>query len=190
MRARWSPGRRTAASVLFSANLGKDWERDRQRARSIASSIDGGAPVALTTRKGPDSSPVVSPDGRQIAYVGYDDDGSATRHPALRDEPRRLQHTRPHRRPRPRGDQPGLVVPTAALSTSSTTNMAAIASRASGSTARSATSQPASPAAASIGPIAAASSACRATAELRSPSAIPARPSDIALAIGREPCAS
>ena len=28
---------------------------------------------ALTDRKGPDRSPRVSPDGEQIAYVGYDD---------------------------------------------------------------------------------------------------------------------
>ena len=45
----------------------------RCRAKSIASSIDGGAPVALTSRDGPDNSPVVSPDGRYIAWVGFDD---------------------------------------------------------------------------------------------------------------------
>src|SRR5262249_47625459 len=39
--------------------------------------IDGGAPVALTTRKGPDASPAVSPDGRLVAYVGYDQDDRA-----------------------------------------------------------------------------------------------------------------
>ena len=27
----------------------------------------------LTTRDGPDNSPVVSPDGRKIAYLGFDD---------------------------------------------------------------------------------------------------------------------
>src|SRR5262249_26472013 len=32
-----------------------------------------GAIKALTDRKGPDDSPVVSPDGRHIAYVGFDD---------------------------------------------------------------------------------------------------------------------
>jgi len=29
--------------------------------------------VALTDRKGPDQSPAISPDGRQIAYTGFDD---------------------------------------------------------------------------------------------------------------------
>jgi dipeptidyl aminopeptidase/acylaminoacyl peptidase len=70
----WTPDSR---SVLFSANLNKDWERDVTEAEIYRVSIDGGAPVAITTRKGPDLQPVVSPDGRQIAYVGYDEVGKA-----------------------------------------------------------------------------------------------------------------
>jgi len=70
----WTPDSR---SVLFSANLGKDWERNVTEAEIYRVSIDGGQPVALTSRKGPDLSPAVSPDGRQIAYVGYDDEGRA-----------------------------------------------------------------------------------------------------------------
>jgi dipeptidyl aminopeptidase/acylaminoacyl peptidase len=70
----WTPDSR---SVLFSANLGKNWERDPGESEIYRLSIDGGAPVALTTRKGPDFSPAVSPNGRQIAYVGYDEDGRA-----------------------------------------------------------------------------------------------------------------
>ena len=67
----WTPDGR---SILFSANLSPNW----QRAPLIQSdvyriSIDGGAPVALTSREGPDDSPAVSPDGRQIAWVGFDD---------------------------------------------------------------------------------------------------------------------
>jgi dipeptidyl aminopeptidase/acylaminoacyl peptidase len=70
----WTPDSR---SVLFSANLSKDWERNVNEAEIYRVSIDGGAPVALTNRKGPDVQPAVSPDGRLIAYVGFDDVGHA-----------------------------------------------------------------------------------------------------------------
>ena len=66
----WTPDGR---AILFSAQLGKDWEREPLNSEVYRVSIDGGAPVALTSRFGPDNSPVVSPDGRQIAYVGFDD---------------------------------------------------------------------------------------------------------------------
>jgi dipeptidyl aminopeptidase/acylaminoacyl peptidase len=66
----WTPDSR---SVLFSADLNKNWEREPQESEIYRLSIDGGTPVALTSRKGPDNSPVVSPDGRMVAYTGYDD---------------------------------------------------------------------------------------------------------------------
>lgn len=64
-------------SILFSADLSKNWEREPNESEIYRVSIAGGAPVALTSRKGPDQSPAVSPDGRMIAYVGFDDDGRA-----------------------------------------------------------------------------------------------------------------
>jgi dipeptidyl aminopeptidase/acylaminoacyl peptidase len=70
----WTPDSR---AVLFSANLGKDWERNLNEAEIYRVSVDGGQPVALTSRKGPDFQPAVSPDGRLIAYVGFDDIGHA-----------------------------------------------------------------------------------------------------------------
>jgi dipeptidyl aminopeptidase/acylaminoacyl peptidase len=66
----WTPDGR---SILFSANLSQDWEREPVNSEIYRVSIDGGAPVALTSRDGPDNSPVVSPNGRMIAYVGFDD---------------------------------------------------------------------------------------------------------------------
>jgi dipeptidyl aminopeptidase/acylaminoacyl peptidase len=70
----WTPDSR---SLLFSANLNKDWERNLNEAEVYRVSIDGGAPVALTNRKGPDIQPNVSRDGRMVAYVGFDDVGHA-----------------------------------------------------------------------------------------------------------------
>ncbi|MFL6784964.1 MAG: LpqB family beta-propeller domain-containing protein [Sphingomicrobium sp.] len=67
----WTPDSR---AVVFSANLNKDWERNQNESEVYRVAIDGGTPVALTGRKGPDGQPAVSPDGRLIAYVGYDDD--------------------------------------------------------------------------------------------------------------------
>ncbi len=36
-------------------------------------SLADGTAKALTTRKGPDNAPVISPDGKRIAYTGFDD---------------------------------------------------------------------------------------------------------------------
>jgi dipeptidyl aminopeptidase/acylaminoacyl peptidase len=66
----WTPDGR---AILFSADLSKDWARDPVESEVYRVSIDGGAPVALTDRDGPDNAPTVSPDGRHIAYIGFDD---------------------------------------------------------------------------------------------------------------------
>ena len=59
-------------SVLFGVNRG-DVEKDAFNSEVWEFSIADGAARALTSRKGPDYSPKVSPDGRQIAYLGFDD---------------------------------------------------------------------------------------------------------------------
>jgi dipeptidyl aminopeptidase/acylaminoacyl peptidase len=66
----WTPDSR---SIIFSANLSPNWQREALQSEVYRISIDGGPPVALTSRFGPDNSPVVSPDGRMIAWVGFDD---------------------------------------------------------------------------------------------------------------------
>ena len=68
----WTPDSR---AILFGANLSAGWERDLNEAEIYRVSIDGGTPAALTSRKGPDFAPVVSPDGRYIAYLAADDLG-------------------------------------------------------------------------------------------------------------------
>lgn len=60
-------------TLYFSGNRSPDWENDPQDAEIYALDIASGAITALTDRDGPDASPVVSPDGSKIAYVGFDD---------------------------------------------------------------------------------------------------------------------
>jgi dipeptidyl aminopeptidase/acylaminoacyl peptidase len=60
-------------SLVFSANRGPDWERDPQESDVFSVDVASGKLAQLTTRDGPDNSPVVSPDGRKIAYLGFDD---------------------------------------------------------------------------------------------------------------------
>jgi dipeptidyl aminopeptidase/acylaminoacyl peptidase len=69
-RMSWSADSR---SILFSANRGPDWERDPLNNDIFQVSVLDGTLVQLTHRAGPDEQPVVSPDGRQIAYLGFDD---------------------------------------------------------------------------------------------------------------------
>ena len=66
----WSPD---SATLYLSANRGPDWQREAADSEVYALDARSGALTALTDRRGPDQSPVVSPDGRRIAYVGYDD---------------------------------------------------------------------------------------------------------------------
>ena len=66
----WSPD---SATLYLSANRGPDWQREAADSEVYALDIRSGVLTALTDRRGPDQSPVASPDGRRIAYVGYDD---------------------------------------------------------------------------------------------------------------------
>jgi dipeptidyl aminopeptidase/acylaminoacyl peptidase len=59
--------------VVFAANRGPDWEREPQNTEVFSVDIATRELTQLTSRKGPDNSPVVSPDGRRIVYLGYDD---------------------------------------------------------------------------------------------------------------------
>jgi dipeptidyl aminopeptidase/acylaminoacyl peptidase len=66
----WS---RDGKSLIFSANRHPDWEHDPLNTEIYEVGIADGTIKALTKRKGPDSEPALSPDGSEIAYVGFDD---------------------------------------------------------------------------------------------------------------------
>lgn len=69
-RFAWTPD---GKSILLSANRNEDGEYDPGNSEVYEVSLADGSIKTLTTRKGPDHSPAVSPDGKRIAYVGYDD---------------------------------------------------------------------------------------------------------------------
>jgi dipeptidyl aminopeptidase/acylaminoacyl peptidase len=66
----WTPD---SKYLLMSANRHLDHEHDPLNTEVYEFSVADGTAKALTHRKGPDGDPVVSPDGKHIAYVGFDD---------------------------------------------------------------------------------------------------------------------
>ena len=60
-------------SLIFSGNRSEDWEYDFRNSEIYSVKISTGQVKALTDRNGPDRDIAVSPNGRQIAYTGYDD---------------------------------------------------------------------------------------------------------------------
>lgn len=66
----WTPD---GARILFSANRSPDWQREMMNSDLWSLDVASGALTQLTTRKGPDANPVVAPDGRHIAWLGFDD---------------------------------------------------------------------------------------------------------------------
>jgi dipeptidyl aminopeptidase/acylaminoacyl peptidase len=65
----WMPNGRT---LVFSGLLEPDAQYFWRESEIYAVDAANGAVRRLTRRKGPDHSPAISPDGRQIAYLGYD----------------------------------------------------------------------------------------------------------------------
>jgi dipeptidyl aminopeptidase/acylaminoacyl peptidase len=60
-------------AILFSSNRGPDWERNPQDSDIFRVDLADGRLTQLTHRYGPDAEPAVSPDGRLVAYLGFDD---------------------------------------------------------------------------------------------------------------------
>ena len=67
--ARWTPD---GKSLLFSALRTPDAENAWRETEIYRADVAAHTITALTTRKGPDNNPIASPDGKLIAYTGYD----------------------------------------------------------------------------------------------------------------------
>ncbi len=66
----WVPDSR---SLVFAANRRADADLVPRDSELYQIDLTTGELTALTSRFGPDSSPAVSPDGKYIAYLGFDD---------------------------------------------------------------------------------------------------------------------
>jgi dipeptidyl aminopeptidase/acylaminoacyl peptidase len=60
-------------AIFFSALRTPDWELAGRESEIYRLDVGSGTLTPLTNRKGPDANPKVSPDGRTIAFLGYDD---------------------------------------------------------------------------------------------------------------------
>lgn len=65
----WTPDGR---ALLFSANRSETAELDWRESEIYAVDVESGTIRQLTTRRGLDTNPLPSPDGRRIAYTGVD----------------------------------------------------------------------------------------------------------------------
>jgi dipeptidyl aminopeptidase/acylaminoacyl peptidase len=63
---------RDGREILFTANRVPDAEYQWRESDIYAVNVETRAIRQLTTRKGPDNNPRVSPDGKLVAYTGYD----------------------------------------------------------------------------------------------------------------------
>ncbi|MGH7022968.1 MAG: prolyl oligopeptidase family serine peptidase [Caulobacteraceae bacterium] len=68
----WTPD---GTTIVFASNREKGWELDPLAARIWALNLATGALTPLTSQHGPSADPVVSPDGRKIAWAGFVDRG-------------------------------------------------------------------------------------------------------------------
>lgn len=59
--------------IFFSANRTENWEYDFRNSEIYEVEVATGRIKVLTERKGPDYNPEVSPNGKHIAYLGYED---------------------------------------------------------------------------------------------------------------------
>lgn len=66
----WAP---SGDKIYFSANRDENWEYEFRNSEVYSVNVRNGAISMLTNRTGPDYAPIISPDGKHIAYRGYED---------------------------------------------------------------------------------------------------------------------
>ncbi|GAB2769093.1 S9 family peptidase [Actinomadura fibrosa] len=66
----WAPN---GQKIYFSSNRNENWEYEFRNSEVYSVDLNTLEIRALTERSGPDHSPKVSPDGKHIAYLGYED---------------------------------------------------------------------------------------------------------------------
>src|SRR5262249_45763566 len=71
-RPQWS---QDGKSLYISANRRDDWEYEPLDTDLYRVAVADGAIERLTDRNGQDDSPVLSPDGAKVAFIGFDDAG-------------------------------------------------------------------------------------------------------------------
>ena len=71
------------SAIYFSANRNDDWEYNRNDTEIFKLNLASKVLTKLTDRFGPDASPKISPDGKTLAYVGYDDKKMGYHHSQL-----------------------------------------------------------------------------------------------------------
>jgi len=59
--------------IVLSGNRLEDWRRQPVNSELYEVGLSDAAIAPLTTRNGPDTSPAISPDGKQLAFLGFDD---------------------------------------------------------------------------------------------------------------------
>ncbi|MGV6828206.1 MAG: S9 family peptidase [Flavobacteriales bacterium] len=66
----WSPN---GQEIYYAGNIIEDWEYDFKNSEVYSINVYTELYRILTHRNGPDHSPVISPNGKWIAYLGYED---------------------------------------------------------------------------------------------------------------------
>jgi len=66
----WTPD---SQYLIVTGNRNENWRREPVNSELYKVSLADGSITALTSRPGPDTSPAVSPDGKTIAYLSFED---------------------------------------------------------------------------------------------------------------------